>query len=97
MRSALCVVNLIMAFACLTSDSVRGAPAAAAKPTGVTIPLGAGDDAVGMSIVPGSPRAQIVLEFADGGKRVLTLDVHGQTIRRRRGQLSTFPPAAERL
>ena len=42
----------------------------------VSIPLAAPDDAIGLSVTPGGkPFTQIVLEFADGGKKVLTLNV----------------------
>ena len=56
----------------------------AAKPTVVTIPLAAGHDTIGLSVTPGGkPFTQIVLEFADGSKKVLTLNVRPQTARRR--------------
>ena len=66
------------------------AVAVAAEPE-VTIPLAAPDDAIGLSVTPGGkPSTQIVLEFADGGKKVLTLAVRPQTGKRR------LPPAGRR-
>ena len=60
------------------------APARAAQLTVLAIPLGAHDDAVGLSLAPGAtPGTQIILEYADGGKQVLALTVHPQTITRR--------------
>jgi len=65
-------------------NRVESGAKAAAEPVAVTIPLAAGHDTIGLSVTPGGkPFTQIVLEFADGSKKRLTLNVHPQTVRRR--------------
>lgn len=60
----------------------------AVNPAAVTIPLATNANAIGLSVTPGGkPATQIVLEFADGGKRSLALSVQSQTGKRR------IPPA----
>ncbi|MCU0981771.1 MAG: hypothetical protein MUF25_21690, partial [Pirellulaceae bacterium] len=68
----------------------------AAKPTAVTIPLAAGHDTIGLSVTPGGePFTQIIVEFADGSKKVLTLNVRPQTVRRRVPLPSDAPQGAK--
>jgi hypothetical protein len=63
-----------------------------AKPAVVAIPLAAPVDTVGFSIMPGGkPSTQIALEFADGGKKVLALEVRPQSCRRRLPQPAGAP------
>ncbi len=55
----------------------------AVKPAVVVIPLTANTNAIGLSVTPGNkPHTQMVLEFAGGGKRALTLSVQAQSFRR---------------
>jgi hypothetical protein len=71
------------------------AVAVAAEPE-VTIPLAAPDNAIGVSVTPGDkPSTQIVLEFADGATKVLTLAVRAQTGKRRLPQSPDGPTDAK--
>ena len=66
------------------------------KPAVVTIPLGVQHDAIGLSVTPGGrPATQLLLEFADGAKKLLTLDVRPQTGKRRVAQPADAPQNAK--
>jgi hypothetical protein len=74
------------------SPRVDGATAAA-KPAVVIVPLAADHDTIGLSVTPGvKPYTQMVLKFADGGKKLLALNVRPQTGKRR----LPVPPGAPR-
>jgi hypothetical protein len=85
-------VTFVSAAACWAQDREENRAEVAAKPAVVTIPLAAHDNAIGLSIAPGrKPSTQIVLEFADGARKVLTLAARPQTGKRR-----LSPPADAR-
>jgi hypothetical protein len=73
-----------VAFVTATAWGAESGATLAAKPTVVTIPLAAGRDTIGLSVTPGGkPFTRLVLAFADGSKKVLTLSVLPQTCKRR--------------
>jgi hypothetical protein len=87
LRSAI-VLGFMACMAAVRADAV--------PPRVVAIPLAAHDNAVGLSIAPGDkPSTQIILEYADGGKRVLTLEVRPQTGKRRSPQLAGAASSAK--
>jgi len=62
----------------------------------VTIPLAADHDTIGLAVTPGgAPFSQLAVEFGDGSKKVLTLNVRSQTARRRRPPPADAPPGTK--
>jgi len=99
-RACLSLVAVPVAFVSVAAWGAENRPEdganRAAKPALVTVPLAAHDDAIGLSVTPGGkPSTQIMLEFADGGRKVLTLDVRPQTCRRRLPRPADSPKDAK--
>ena len=78
---------LVSAVACRAANSQRADLPLGEKPAAAAIPLAATDDAIGLSLRPAARSStQIALDFAGGGKKVLTLEVRAQTGKRRSRQ-----------
>ncbi|NLX97117.1 MAG: hypothetical protein GXY83_13165 [Rhodopirellula sp.] len=77
-------------------DREQTTPKKTEETPSVFIPLAAQDNAIGFSVTPGvGPFTKIIVEFADGSKKVLTINVRPQTGKRRLPQAAGAPAGAK--